>query len=277
MVKLRESLALSPEFEAMKEELRAAQEKYTELVEFYTELTSVVGANLEAEYMLKLGGKEHELFSCQVELLRLKREIGLYQAAQNRGEKISGEKVKQILEKEFAEYKKQLALQKEKLNFANALLESEKLSPEECKKLKKSYHNIVRKLHPDLNPDLPAGAAALWERVQWAYQMNDWKELELLADVVDEFLNGKKDFVESIGTLERVRRELDRITQKTADLERQIAETRERVPYSYEKLLDDPEAVLKKRRELDDEIKHCKERMEELKELRKEIGEDHGR
>lgn len=276
MVKLRESLALSPEFEAMKAELRAAQEKYTELVEFYTELTSVVGANLEAEYMLKLGGKEHELFTCQVELLRLKREIGLYQAAKNRGEKISAEEVRHILEHEFAEYKKELALQKEKLKFAQELLGAEKLSPEECKKLKKLYHDIVRRLHPDLNPDLPDGASALWDRVQWAYQMNDWRELELLGDMIEEFLGGKKDFVESIGTLERLRRELKKMVQKTAALEQQIAETRERVPFSYENLLDDPEAVLKKRRELDEQIKLCRERMEELKKFREEPGEENG-
>lgn len=276
MVKRTEGLAVSPEFEAAKAELRAAQEKYTERVEFYTHLTSVVGANLETEYMLKLGRKEHELFACQVELLRLKREIGLYQAAQNRGEKISAKKVQQILEREFAEYKKQLTLQQEKLKYAQQLASAEKLLPEECKKLKKLYHDIVRKLHPDLNPDLPPGAASLWDSVQWAYQMNDWRELELLADMVEEFLDGKKDFVESIGTLERLRRELEKVKKKTEALEQQIAETRERVPYSYEKLLDDPEEVLRKRRELDELIKCCKERVEELKKFRMEPGEENG-
>ena len=90
------NLTFSPEFEKAKADLQAARENYTALVEEYSQLIGVVGKNLETEYMLKLGKKEHELFSCQVEILRLKREISLFQSARNRGESISEEKVKEM-------------------------------------------------------------------------------------------------------------------------------------------------------------------------------------
>ena len=149
---------------------------------------------------------------------------------------------------------------------------AEKLSPEEIKELKKLYHDIVRKLHPDLNPDLPDEAAVLWERVQAAYQMNDWQELYLLAEMVEELLEGKKDPIEAINSLVQMQEETAKILQKTSELETQIAKTKERVPFVYEKLLRDPVAIKVKRHDLDWQIKLCKNRLKELKELRIEFG-----
>ena len=85
------------EFEKLKKDLKIARDNYTSLVEEYSLLTGVVGKNLETEYMLKIGKKEHELFACKVEILRLKREISLFQSAINRGENINPEKVNEII------------------------------------------------------------------------------------------------------------------------------------------------------------------------------------
>lgn len=268
MVMLAGNLAFSPEFEKVKADLQAARENYTALVEEYSLLVGVVEKNLETEYMLKLGKKEHELFSCQVEILRLKREISLFQSARNQGGSISEEKVKKIIECEFAEYKKQLEEQCEKLQIAWKHFSAEKWTSEECKVFKKLYHDIVRKLHPDLNPDLPDGAKILWDRIQTAYRTNDWDELFLLADMADELLTGKIDYVETIDSLTALHEELEKIRQKTADLAEQIADTRKRAPFSCEELLKDPCAVSKKRQELDDEINLCKEHINTLKEIR---------
>ena len=95
------NIAFSPEFEKIKAELQDARNHYIALVEEYSQLINVVGKNLENEYMLKLGKKEHELFSSQVEILRLKREIAIFQAARNRGERIAAQEVQKIIEKEF--------------------------------------------------------------------------------------------------------------------------------------------------------------------------------
>jgi len=262
------NLAFSPAFEKLKTDLQAAREKYSALVEEYTCFISVAGRNLEAEYMLKLGKKEHELFSCQVEILRLKREIALFQAARNRGESITEQEVRAVITREFEEYRQQLEEQQQKLKAAEEHFIAPKLTAEESAGLKKLYHNIVRKLHPDLNPDLPAGAAALWERVQNAYQMNDWNELSLLADMVDEMLDGKGDYVDSINTMEHLEMEMEKILQKTAELTAQFARTRERIPFAYEKILSNPAAVTFRRRELDEDIRICREHIAELKEIK---------
>ena len=265
------NLAFSPEFEKVKADLQAAREHYAALVEEYSLLIGVAGKNLETEYMLKLGRKEHELFSCQVEILRLKREISLFQSARNRGESISEEKVKEIIECEFAEYQKQLEEQCKKLQTAQEHFAAEKWTDEETKAFKKLYHDIVRKLHPDLNPDLPDSAKMLWDRIQTAYKTNDWNELFLLADMADELLAGKTGHAEKTDSLTSLREALEKISGKTAELTKQIADTRQRVPFYYETLLANPSEVMRKRRELNEQIRLCREHIEMLKEIREQF------
>lgn len=262
------NIAFSPEFEKIKAELQDARNHYITLVEEYSHLVNVAGKNLESEYMLKLGKKEHELFSCHVEILRIKREIAIFQAARNRGKTVSAEEVKLIIEREFAEYQEQLKSQQKKLQLAVEHFSARPFTAEETKAFKKLYHNIVRKLHPDLNPDLPPGAAELWEQVQMAYKANCWDELFLLSDMADELLEGKIDFVESINTMEQIKEELAKITKKISGLEQQIADTNKRVPYCYETLLSNPAEVMRKRKELDNQIKLCKEHIAELNIIR---------
>ena len=272
MVMQAGNLALNPEFEKVRAELQAARENYTLLVEEYSNLTGVVSQYLQSEYMLKIGKKEHKLFSCQVEILRLKREISLFQAARNRNETITSEEVKKIIRKEFAEYQEQLEKQKEELERARLYFGAKKLTQKEVKSLKKLYHDLVRKLHPDINPGLPDEAVALWMRIKFAYQINDWQELTLLAEMVDELLDGKNAAAITASSLVLLQEELEKITRKTAELKERIEKTKKQVPFVYEELLSDPAAVKAKRRELDSQIKLCEARIVELQELRQEFG-----
>ena len=261
-------IAFSPEFEKIKSDLKNARNRYISLVEEYNHLINVTGKNLENEYMLKIGKKEHELFSCQVEILRIKREISIFQAARNRGETVTEEAVKKIIETEFSQYQEQLKAQQEKLKQAQEYLSSRPFTEEETKAFKKLYHDIVRKLHPDLNPNLPEGAAALWKKVQEAYKNNFWNEMAILADLIDELLEGKKDYIESINSMVQIKEELEKIQQKINDLESKISDTNKRIPFSYKELLQDPIQISSKRRKLDKQIKLYKNHIEELKIIR---------
>ena len=267
MIMFPNELALNPEYEKAKAELKAKREEYASLLEEYAELMGPYRQHLETQYMMKVGRKEYKLFGLQVEVLRLKREIALYQAAKNRGEVITQEQVKAVIEKEFADFKAQLKMQQEKLKEAEALYRAPLLSPEKVKEVKKIYHRLVMKLHPDLNPNQPEMAKHLWEQVVAAYKEQNWEGLMLLNDMVEELLVGNARDVPSFGLMETLQRECEIITGKIGELKRKMEELKARPPYCYEALLANSAKVLEKREELDALIEQTEEATASLKEM----------
>ncbi len=261
----------SLKFEAEKKKLDRLNKQYVSLLTQYDELTSTVRVNLEAKYMMLIGRKEHQLFSLQVHVQQLKREISLYQAAKNQGESVSREAVRQIIEKEFAEYKEQLAEQQEKIRKAEALHLAEKLPEGDSKALKELYHDMVRKLHPDLHPDLPEKAKVLWHKISEAYQSWDWQELNVLADMAYDLLDRKEIQLEELNSMETVLKRQQEVSAKIKAIRAKIRELRSRPPFTYEKMLFDQDAVDARRKELDDLKIQLEEHIRQLTALRNEL------
>jgi hypothetical protein len=263
MVKVNTALGLSAEFEKLKDELTKRQAEYSELIAHYDELRTTILPNIETEYMMKIGRKEYQVFALQIEILRCKREISLYQAAVNQGETISRLEVEKILIKEFTEYQQMLAAQQQKIAEAQSRFAAAKLDPAEFKKIKKMYLELIKKLHPDLNPNLSATASALFLRVVAAYEHSDWPELYLLYDMADE-LSATGEY-QPDNSVQRIRKELDNLSDKTALLKTRMAEMQEVPPLSYTSLLKDSDAVTKKRAELSETIASLTKYLDELK------------
>lgn len=271
MVAINSSLGFSPEYEEEKKRVEALREEYASLLSEYAELTGAVRKNLESEYMMTIGRKEYKLYELKVQINQLKREISIYQAAVNNGKKISRSSVKEIIEKEFAEYRCQLEEQQKKVEEAEAFFGAKKLSPEESKTIQKLYHELVYKLHPDLNPGLPGEAAVLWNRIMAAYKSSNWKELFLLADMTEEFLQGKKNLPIAEDTMEELKKQETALLNKLELLKNNMVEMKTKPPFCFEELLQDPAQVLAKRKELDEEIGKCKDLIVNLKQIREEL------
>ena len=241
MVKLAE-VGFSLEFEEAKRTLEKLKRDYAALLTEYDELTGTIRSNLEIEYMMLIGRKEHHLFTLQVRIRQLRREIALYQAASNRGEQLSGEKVSLIIAEEFAEFLAAIREQQEKLKQAEEQYLSPKLSPEDSKALKNLYHDLVHKLHPDLNPDLPPKAKILWFKIEDAYKNWDWKELNILADMAYDLLDRKDVDIGPMSSMEYILEQQNKLKEKISALEKQIEAEKSKPPYIYRELLSDPVA-----------------------------------
>ena len=263
-----DSVGFSPEFEGAKQKLEALRKEYASLLAEYDDLTGTVRRNLEAEYMLQIGRRENEIFALQIQAQQLKREISLYQAAKNRRETISEAAVREIIAKEFAEYKAKLDELEKKLREAEELHLCPKLSPAESKAVKDLYHDLVKKLHPDLNPDLPEAVKQLWPRIVAAYKGNDWLELNILSDMVEGLLKREKIEAHFPDRAEEIREEQERIARKIAELQGRMERLRREPPFVYEKLLADVDAVREKREELNELRENFEKHVEELTHLR---------
>lgn len=263
-----DSVGFSPEFEGAKQKLEALRKDYASLLAEYDDLTGTVRRNLEAEYMLQIGRRENEIFALQIQAQQLKREISLYQAAKNRRETISEAAVREIIAREFAEYKAKLDELEKKLREAEELHLCPKLSPAESKAVKDLYHDLVKKLHPDLNPDLPEAVKQLWPRIVAAYKGNDWLELNILSDMVEGLLKREKIEARLPDRAEEIREEQERIARKIAELQGRMERLRREPPFVYEKLLADVDAVREKREELNELRENFEKHVEELTHLR---------
>ena len=270
------SLGFSSEFEKAKEELDRLSTRYAGLLTDYDEMTGTVRVDLETQYMMKIGRKEYQLFSLQIQVLQIKREISLYQAAKNAGRRIVPEEVKHIIDVEMADYQEQLDEQLKKLKLADALHLSKRMSHEETIKLRKLYHDLARLLHPDINPALPEKAIVLWQRIVEAYKNWDWDELRLLADMAYDMLERKEFRIDELDSMTIVRQQIDKLNDEIEELETKIAKLREKPPFSYEKLLKDADSVTKRRQELDT-LKHQTENyLDELEKIRDDLRQDNG-
>ena len=251
------ALGFQPEYEELRAQLSELKDRYAERLSYYAEESEHVKKNLESRYMMTLGRKEYQL-------ARLRRETALYQAAINNGTKADPQKVERQLAEEFEQYRQQLEQRRQEVEAAKAHFLAPKLSEAESKELQKLYRKLVHQLHPDLNPDLPPQATEMLHRIQEVYRNCDWPEMVLLGDLVQEMLKDGTQESHFEDTMEVLRNQLETLTEKLAQLEKQIDTLHARPPFSYQKLLEDPEAITQRRDELDGQMEMLQEQKELL-------------
>ena len=173
-----------PDFEKLKSEVEKMRTELSMLLLERDELQFVICKNIETEYMLKLGSIEYKAYEAQCAALRLKRKIELIQAKKNRQEKVIISAIEETLDKEFAEYQKQLDEQIDKMNDALKRSKAEVLSDEDNKELKKLYRKIVKALHPDINPDVSKAQVNLFDNAVQAYKNRNLDTLRIIVEMV---------------------------------------------------------------------------------------------
>ena len=266
MVTFSNSLTINPENEKARKQLEKLSDKYSSLLLDYAQMTGPLKKNLETEYMMKIGCKEYELYSLHISIMQIRRKIAAHQAAINDGSSITEEEIEQIIAKEFSEYKRVLEEHQKAVQKAEEHFGAPKMTVVEHEKLMKLYKGLVKKLHPDIHPNLPPAAANLLKSVIDAYKSADLAELELINDMVNDILKGKDVDLEIHNSLELMQKQIENLKQKISDLKNNMKLLGKKIPYRYKKLLDDSSAVLAKRKELEQQIDEYKSVLSQLQE-----------
>jgi len=266
MVTFSNSLTINPENEKARKQLEKLSDKYSSLLLDYAQMTGPLKKNLETEYMMKIGRKEYELYSLHISIMQIRRKIATHQAAINDGSSITEEEIEQIIAKEFSEYKRVLEEHQKAVQKAEEHFGAPKMTVVEHEKLMKLYKGLVKKLHPDIHPNLPPAAANLLKSVIDAYKSADLAELELINDMVNDILKGKDVDLEIHNSLELMQKQIENLKQKISDLKNNMKLLGKKIPYRYKKLLDDSSAVLAKRKELEQQIDEYKSVLSQLQE-----------
>lgn len=220
----------------LKNELAELFEKREHMIAYEKDL-------LLAAYTKWIGTYKYEEFSLQVTIKRNQRKAALIQACINRSEPIVIEAIEQQLEEEFAEYERLLQEQLEQIKTASEILEAPLLSDEETKELKQLYRLIVKRLHPDWNPNLTQEERDLFVRAQVAYKMANLQELRNILLMIDAKETNSQQKID-------IEAEIAKYEQSIADMQKSIEKLEQTFPFTMREMLEDEELLKKQQEEI---------------------------
>ena len=227
-------LIKNPEYENLISSIQKLEEELSELVHDRDKLKYHICPMLQAEYMLKIGKFEYAVFEYQCKILRIKREIEIIQFFLNREQSYNIIEIEEQLDNEYQEYTEKL-LEKQK-EIENARLISSNygrsLTDEETAELKKLYTQIVKKLHPDINPDTTEEQHNSFIDAVNAYKKADLSELKMIYLLLE-----KTSDSETESSMEKLYKRKESLLYEKDYLLNEVNKIKEEFPYNIRDLL----------------------------------------
>lgn len=180
------SIEITPEHKELRARYEMLKREFSELFSLKNEMISHDLPYLTSLYLELIGRKLYEVYCLSLELSILKQRMTLLQAYVNRNEVPDIKAVDKKINVQFAEYQNRIEEEAKKLAAArDYLLKGSLLSEEETKELRTIYFMIVKRLHPDVNPNLNEEDKELFIKAQAAYEMLDLDSLRLILLSLD--------------------------------------------------------------------------------------------
>jgi predicted nucleic acid-binding Zn-ribbon protein len=242
-------LSVHPEVEALKAGNALLRDEAVRLLTEQDHLLHTVRPNLLALYQVKLGPWELRLLKEQCDTARLRRLIEMVQAFLNVGRLPVMAEIGQKLDAEFILWQARLREAAEKLQDAEQQLQH-LMSLDDDREFRKLYRSLVKRLHPDVVPDQNEQIRLLWQRVQAAYGHSDLAEMRALWELTQQLA----PVVTPSTSMDALKTERETLRRQAERLARQIAELRQRPPFSLQAKLEDDAWVAARRAEIETQI-----------------------
>lgn len=147
---------LSPEFAALQAEVQKLRVELTMLLVERDELLYRESQMLENLYRYHFGALEIRIFELDWEIRRLKRKVDLIRVYLNHEAAINWGEIESTLGSEFSAFRREFKKRVGELEKTIAYFNAERMTPTEREEMKRQYRVIMKRLHPDLNPNQPA-------------------------------------------------------------------------------------------------------------------------
>ena len=254
-----QTLVLHPEIQQLAEENELLREEFASLLTEAEHLIHTVKPNLLALYQTKIGVWELRLLQAQFKVARLRRQIELAQAYINRGERPDLAAIECAIETEFLAWITKLEEAARRLQDAENRLKH-LLSPEDDRELKKLYYAIVKRLHPDVNPNVTDDQRRLWLRAQAAYEHGDLPELRALALLVE-----RNAPIPPVKSLDNLRRDQKILEEQIITALETVERIESQPPFTLRNQLEDETWLAVRRKEVDEQTVTRRQQGETLK------------
>ena len=250
-----------PEYKKKLDDLESLKSELAKLISERDTLENTVKKNLEALYATKIGKNEFTLFKTECDIARLKRKIELFQTKINHGEKFNVAEIENKLDEEYKKWEKEMSGMLEDIENCKKRLGS-LMNKEDSMELQSTYRLLVKKLHPDVNPDQTEKSKLLWNRTMHAYSLGDIGELRAIKLLVYDF----KDDA-SVDSGLKIYNHIESIKQKIFDLIEYIKKIKSEFPFTIEHDINDENWVANKNSEILKKIEKLNDKKEELEHM----------
>ena len=237
--------------------IKSRDSKYGEYEELLLERDQLEkeAGQIWTAYLKLFGRLITENYEEKLECIKCKKTIAYYQSALNRGGKVDASEMQKWLDGEMADYYRNL---KAMLRENDEAAKAKTSTPYEVQRAKTLYRRLAKLIHPDMNPETAGSDILLdlWQRILTAYHHNDVKDLSELEVLVRKAL---KD----LGAGES-RVEIPDIEDRIDEIKEEIENIRTTEPYTLRSLVEDEDAIAKKREELQEELESYQKYHKEL-------------
>ena len=211
-------------------------------------------------YLTEIGQLKYEEFSLETEVRVLSLRLSLIQSYVNRNKAPDYEAIDEQIRIEKENYQRLLQEKMADIKAAKEYMAAPLMTEEESRELKATYTLLVKKLHPDINPNQTKREYELFLKTVAAYKMQD------LATLRQILLMLNTDSMEDLPA-DTLQDQIEKLEQTIAGIKERIAQLEQQFPFNLRDKIYDKEWVAQQQNLIKESIKALRAKKQSLEQL----------
>ena len=237
------------EFLELRESSALLRSELAALWEEQEYLNRIVIPNTQTNFVIKVGALQVELLQVQVDVMRIRRKLGILRNKIEKGENLAARELEEQVALEFQSWDEKLKNEHARINEAKARFSSLP-SLEDAEEIQSLYRRLAAKLHPEINPDQGAEARAFWPQVHLAYAWGDLFQLKALFIMASDY----PDSYDLPSNLGRILHNCDILKGRIRQMMNHLEKMKQHPVFEWKRILDDPQYLASEQGRLREEI-----------------------
>lgn len=211
-------------------------------------------------YLTEIGQLKYEEFFLETEVRVLNLRLWLIQSYINRNKDPDFEAIEEQIRIEKEKYKRLLTEKMADIKAAKEYMAAPLMTVEESRELKATYTLLVKRLHPDINPNQTKQEYELFLKTVAAYKMQDLATLRQILLMLDT------DSMDNLPA-DTLQEQIKKLEQTVAGIKERIAQLEQQFPFDLRDKIYDKEWVAKQQNLIKESIEALKAKKQSLEQL----------